>query len=70
MPLWLKVLTVLITLPAWLAVVISQLVNGTTPSPAMMAIPAGVILATSGADVTKRAKKAIAKLAADESDKT
>ena len=69
MPLWLKVLTVLITLPAWLAVIISQLLNGGTPSPAMMAIPAGVILATSGADVTKRAKRAISKLTAEESDK-
>ena len=69
MPLWLKVLTVLVTLPAWLAVVIAQLVNGTTPSPAMMAIPAGVILATSSGDVAKRAKKVIAKLASDEGDK-
>ena len=69
MPTWLKVLTVLITLPAWLAVVVSQLVNGSVPSPALMAIPAGVLIAASGPDVTRRAKKALGKFAADESDK-
>ena len=66
MPTWLKVLTVLVTLPAWLAVVSIQLIQGTIPSPVMMAIPAGIIIATSGSDVTKRAKKTLAKLAADE----
>ena len=68
MPTWLKVLTVLVTLPAWLAVVISQLATGQVPSPALMAIPAGVLIAASGPDITKRAKKTLAKLA-DESDK-
>ena len=58
MPTWVKILVVLITLPTWVAVVIVSLMQGQIPNPALMAIPAGVIVATSGGDlvntITKR----------------
>ena len=59
MPTKIKVLTVLVTLPAWLAVVIDSLVRGYIPSPALMAIPAGVIVATSGFDVIRVVRRVL-----------
>lgn len=60
MPTWVKVLVVLTTLPTWVAVVIASLAQGNIPDPALMAIPAGVIVATSGGElisgITKRRK--------------
>jgi hypothetical protein len=58
MPTWVKVLTVLATLPMWMAVVIVDLVHGVTPSPELMAVPAGVIFATSGRDLLGFGKRA------------
>lgn len=57
MPTWVKVLTVLTTIPTWIAVVVVELVHGDTPSPALMAIPAGVIIATSGTDFVINVKR-------------
>lgn len=59
MPTWLKVLTVLITLPVWILVVVSTLIRGEIPSPAMMAIPAGVIIATSGTNFIRGTKRLV-----------
>lgn len=59
MPTYVKVLTVLVTLPAWLAVVIDSLVRGQIPSPALMAVPAGVIVATSGFDVLRIVRRVL-----------
>ena len=67
MPTWVKVLTVLVTLPAWLAVVIAELVHGEIPSPALMAIPAGVVLTTSGIDVIHAVGRALQNVDFDES---
>ena len=51
LPVWVRTLTVLTTLPAWIVVVIGYLYRGELPPAGIMAIPAGVIIACSGPDV-------------------
>jgi zinc transporter ZupT len=66
MPTWVKILTVLTTLPAWLAVIVVELAHGEIPTPTLMAIPAGVILATSGTDIITRVKRKLNEADADD----
>lgn len=57
MPKWVRILTVLTTLPLWCAVIIVDLAHNDVPSPALMAIPAGVIVATTGIEFIRYNKK-------------
>lgn len=56
MPKWVRILTVLTTLPLWCAVIIVDLAHNDVPSPALMAIPAGVIVATTGIEFIRYKK--------------
>lgn len=58
MPTWVKVLTVLTTLPPWIAAVVVSLARGEIPSAEFMAIPAVVIGATTGTDIVIKRRKA------------
>ena len=50
MPPWVKVGIVLVTMPTWMTVVVVELVKGELPSPALLGIPAALIIVTSGGD--------------------
>jgi len=54
MPTNLKIFVVLLTMPAWLGVVILSLINGEIPSAEFMAIPAGLMAASSGGDIVAK----------------
>lgn len=53
MPVWVKVVTVLTTLPVWCTVVAVSLAKGQIPSPAIMGVPAAIIIATSGSELLR-----------------
>lgn len=72
MPEWAKIMTLIVALGAWLAVIAAYLLQGKLPDAVLMGIPAALIVALTPASITSRrvrrnrARPAVDAPAADE----